>query len=711
MVTATDTRMRRNRRADATYPDRQSQHNAARANTRANTVREFIGVDGEGVTENSVHSYVLLSVGSESLHRNGQPLTFLDVAPFLWEMYLSNPHAVYGGFYLSYDYTMWFKSLPEERARLLLTDEGAAKRARKMGRNPIPFPVYYDQWEMDIHAGKRFKLRPLNSKAPWLYVCDMGPFFQTSFLNAINPESWPVPICTASEYETIRQGKDDRNAAMFGPTMMRYNTLENDVLGRVAQTLDAGFTAMGVRLKRTQWYGPGQSAQVWLNHIGAPDRDDTAQIPAKMLEAFRCSYYGGWFEIMAHGHIPGVTYEYDINSAYPAVIADLPCLKHGNWVTRTMGQEPPKDALAVVFATVRQNPNSGLRIGTMPHRTKDGAILRPRATQGWYLWQEIRAAQRAGCIHEITVYQSYEWQQTCDHKPFAAIADLYHQRQEIGKDTPLGKALKLVYNSAYGKLAQSVGEPRYANPIYASLVTGGCRIMIWDAIATHPNGVRDVTMIATDGVYFRSPHPSLPISDKLGEWSCGEKRNLCQVMPGLYWDDTARQNARGKLRSRGISPGDLRRVIPALDSRWARWWDHRTADPARYRRLCALFGVDAVRGLQEKWPSADVPISFGLVSAKLALHRNAWDTCGTLDRTPRVLSSDPSDKRDPATAHEIGGVIWTMPYAIAPDGLQSTPYDKRFGLELRAKIVADDVITPDGHIDDELYELSRGEHQ
>jgi len=51
-------------------------------------VTHFIAIDGEGVTVNGEHHYVLLSVGDKSLHKNGQHLSYEDVWAFLWDCFL-----------------------------------------------------------------------------------------------------------------------------------------------------------------------------------------------------------------------------------------------------------------------------------------------------------------------------------------------------------------------------------------------------------------------------------------------------------------------------------------------------------------------------------------------------------------------------------------------------------------------------------------------
>lgn len=704
---AVDVRMRR-ARSDKKYPDRTAQQNAVRALKRATEAREFVGVDGEGVTVGNVHSYVLLSVGSDSLHKGGAPLSFDDIAGFLWdERILYGPETVFVGFYLSYDFTMWHKSLPESRARMMLTDEGAAKRVRKMGKNPVPFPVYYEGWEMDMHAGKRFKLRPRGSKESWLYVCDVGPFFQTSFLKAIDPKGWPEPVVSDAEYATIAEGKAKRSSAVFDPAMVRYNTLENDVLGRVMRKLDEGFTGMGIRLRKTQWYGPGQAAQAWLNNIKAPTREDVEQAtPDDVMRAAQASYYGGWFEITCHGLIPGKTYEYDINSAYPAIIAGLPCLLHGKWSAGDGDGD-----LKLLYATIR---GTSEYLGAGPHRTRDGIILRPNITRGWFWLSEIQGAQRAGAIDSVDVHRTFSYRQSCDHHPLADIADLYAGRLVAGKNSPLGKARKLVYNSSYGKSAQSIGEPKYANPIYASLITAGCRAMIWDAIATHPGGLKDVTMVATDAVFFRSKHPSLPISSALGEWDFEIKENLCQFMPGVYWDDKARNRPSDdeiQAKTRGISARDLAKVVSILDRDFS-YYSHVINGSIDTRNLQRVmrFTDEQVSTFVNTWPHVSVPISFGLISAKLALHRNNWESAGTISSKPRLISANPSDKRDPATVYvDELGVIRSRPYNRPPGALTSTAYDKTFGMKLRAMMTENDIISEDGQVLDEIYDYVSGE--
>lgn len=771
------------------------------ADRASNTLR-FVGVDGEGVDRpDGKHEYVMLSVGQHTLWRNGRALTLGGILSFLWERYCADPEAAYVGFFLGYDFIQWEKLLPESVAYSLLTTKGIAERkSQRLSRaNPYPDAVVWEGWELDIMAGRRFKLRPhvhhrsaynslcrnrtcrevLDEYAPgepttiydhemewsipedwnavpftgsasafwaqamprmhvagsngeqatpqsgWLYICDTGPFWQTSFLNVINPKGWTDAVCTDAEFEIVVTGKADRGiVADYGSTnyfedMQRYNILENDILARVTERLNKGFMndAIPIKLPKADWYGPGRAAQIWMDSLHARVADTDAigwnkdhgtrtmvnaptgerkneggllnadvymSMPAWFADAARASYYGGWFEQMVHGHC-GNVWEYDINSAYPYIIASLPCLHttgdhNGKYRQGQSDSDIPRTPYTLLYGTVQ---GSNPYIGAMPYRTRDGRILRPHVTKGWYWQHEIEAAKRAGLVDnmEVESWTSYD-PCTCT-PPFnpidIGITRMYQLRLAAGKNSPEGKALKLVYNSAYGKTAQSIGSPKYSNPVYASLITAGCRTLILDAIAAHPQGAAGVTMVATDGLYVLQPFPegTLPLSETtLGMWDDVFKPNMTQLMPGVYWDDKVRdviaanerktqdeQHDAIPIKSRGVNAKDLASQIADLDARFA------------------MAHIALANGGVYDWPSIEFKVNFLLHSAKLALQRGKWDTAGKVEHgTRRNISSNPVSKRqsDAFRDDDWDGITRTRPYERGND-LLSTPYDKAFG--------------------------------
>lgn len=694
-----------------------------RIRTSARELTDFIGVDGEGVTYCVVcnqikrddsnicacgstiwnHDYVLLSVGSESLYNNdGSHLHWRQIFPFLYEQFENDPSAAYVGFFLGYDFTQWLRTLNKSRAESLLSKDGIARRNRKKsGGNPMPFPVHVGEWEweIDMLGMKRFRIRPGTGLPPggikndksWMVICDSGAFFQMRFTSAIKPEIGK--LVTQEEYDTVLEGKTRRSTAKLDGEMIRYNLLENDILGRVMAQLNDGFKAAGLKLRRDQWFGPGQAAQAWLDSIGAPTGELIREVvPEYAREAGRKTYYGGWFEIFRHGIVPGTAYEYDINSAYPYVISRLPCLLHGKWTTGVCeGKRELKELDSLGNRSIRIvhgiATGDDLWVGALPHRTKEGRVMRPNKTSGWYWQHEIEAGMRAGVINTFDVD---EWVQYdgCDcPPPFRAIAELYQLRIQVGKETSHGKAYKLIYNSAYGKMAQSIGNPKYANAIYASLITTGCRTMITDAIASHPNKTKDLLMVATDGVYFRTPHPSLDLDEKrLGAWGYKEKQNLTLFMPGIYWDDSSRdaitKGSDPKLKSRGISANDLAACIVEIDAQFKR---HEMGDD---------------------WPSIQLPVKFNMVTAVLALARGKWETAGKVSFDGiKKMSANPHTKRNPSSWVDPDNnyIIASLPYPTNVD-LETTPYERKFGDEMNNDSMTIEV-TQDGEFTHDFTEM------
>lgn len=679
-------------------------HNA-RTKQRAEGIPTFVGVDGEGVTKGDHQDYVLLGVGSDQIE-NADGLSFEAIMDFLYSCFREQPDSVFVGFYLGYDFAMWLRTLPEDRARLLLTEEGKAKRTRVLsGGNPIPFPVRYSGWEFDMLPGRRFKLRPqccdrvmekqhnkVHKGLPYMYVCDAGAFFQTSLLNAVNPKNWKDdPIVTEAEWRTLQEGKEARGNAVLDSTMRKYNSLENDVLSRLMARQAIGLRAMGIKLNRGQWYGPGQATQAWLDLQPEVKRRKDGNCPNKQfLEIARRTYYGGWFEIFMHGVIPGKSYSYDINSAYPFIMSTLPCLLHGTYrhgCGRTY--EDNDRQMVIVKATVE---GSDPYCGAMLYRSKAGGISRPTRSQGYYWLSELKAAIRAGVIDTIDVLEWWSYDPCKCRNPLRGLAGLYDYRQRVGKNTAVGKAAKLVYNSAYGKFAQAIGDAPYGNWAYASLITSGCRSMILDAIATHPEGTRALEMVATDGVFFRTPHPYLHQGEELGAWEEDTKDNLCLYKPGVYWDEKGKANA--SFKSRGFRASDFTDLIPGIEE--------------KFRELSRL-AADYPRAklLYMKWPRVQCVNRFSITSPTLALARNKWETVAEVHTDITVWqSSSPEDKRYPAP-YVDGDVLRTDPWTEGKV-LMSQSYNKHYRDEFYAKQEAlGEMLTEDGDVAADWSEMMK----
>jgi hypothetical protein len=695
---------------------------------RPPTQLNFIGVDGEGMTLDGEHRYVLFGVGEKQIEDpNG--LDWKRVFEFLYQVHTDAGkdarRNAYVGFFLGYDFTQIFKTLPEDRARMLLTKEGRQKRAHRELKNGTlqnngrkgmpPHPVECDGWQFDILGMKRLRIRPKmcdcefatckcdEKKASWMYICDVGSYFQTSFLKVIDPAGWAegTQIVTDEEWKIIQEGKGKRSTAVLDEEMRMYNRLENKVLSRVMATLNTGFHGIGINLSPAKWFGPGQAAQAWLKKEGVPTREDLSSVlPLRMVEAARASYFGGWFEIMMHGIIPGDTHEYDINSAYPAIIAKLPCLQHGIY---SYGEGLPPangNSYTLVYANL-ESPVlrtswkwKDQHIGAMLHR-ENGGISRPMMTEGWFWWHELKAAEKAKVIKRLDNQGYQQVQKWVSYvpcgclPPMAGIEGLYQTRLAVGKESPLGKAAKLVYNSAYGKFAQSEGmNPIFGNAIYASLITAGCRTQILEAIASHPYGKADIAMVATDAVYFLHEHPTLSVSSKLGEWDYKARRDLTLFKPGVYWDDITRERiANGdnpNFKARGFKASDFVTALGRIDQEF-REWDLIDGDVIKRNNQNGVGLPGVTLKTEWNWPSVKFTPTFVMTTALQALQRNKWEIAGRVqtevDAQPIEQNSDPWQKRNKVVRDTYRGrqIYRSLPHDFKYG--PSEPYDKHFGMD------------------------------
>jgi hypothetical protein len=278
-------------------------------------------------------------------------------------------------------------------------------------------------------------------------------------------------------------------------------------------------------------------------HYGkARHAEAIAVASSRVGDAASCAMYGGRFETTAVGSAIGDVTEYDLNSAYPAAMRDLPCLVHGRWA-RTRTNHGP---IAVSHLTFRHDTPDGPGVcHPLPVRRRTGELFYPREGRGWYWRAEY---DRPGL--DVTADVTYSWRPDgCDCRPFAWVADYYDRRKELDAATPgSGIPLKLTLNTLYGKNAQTRPEPGpWLNMVHASIITATVRRRMFDLYEALPP--RSVVMFATDAIFVHAPH-TLPTSDGLGGLADEHTyRELVIVQPGVYFDaDAAHFKSRGMPR-------------------------------------------------------------------------------------------------------------------------------------------------------------------
>jgi hypothetical protein len=494
--------------------------------------REFVAWDGEGINEtDGSHTYVLLanSVGGYDVKREG--LATVDVL----NMFLSHASdkRIHVGYGLSYDVNMWLKDLDKESLTRLYS-EGSTwwKRYRLEWRGGKSFTVFQN--------GKRFQIQ------------DVLPFFQRSFVAACDEylgTDWP-------DRERVIREKANRGHFTFDDIagIREYNDSELVTLVLLCQELRSRLDKVHIRVNR--WDGPGAIATALYKRYGV--KESMCSSPESVAHAATYGYAGGRFEIVRKGHSTTGAYQYDIRSAYPAAMRNLPCLAHGTW------HHAVRPTSIVPFGIYRVELSGPQVSSTRPQplwvRNHDGTVYFSDNAHGWYWSPEAQLGLEAGA----TIHEGWEYETQCECDPFGFVEPLYNKRaalKKAGDGAHVG--LKLGLNSLYGKLAQQVGweigPPLRLPPFHciewAGYVTSHCRSQVYRAAQHAPD---DVIAFETDAIFSRVPLP-LKLGDHLGDWEATEYASLTYLKSGMYWGTL--EDGTEIEKSRGINKGSIPRAL------------------------------------------------------------------------------------------------------------------------------------------------------
>jgi len=627
-------------------------HNSATRNLYRTDLpdnQEFRGVDGEGgnVPEEGTlfgvrHQYLSLRCGPHLLE-TGKPLSWNDCFSFLADQPSSFQYVAY---FFDYDVTMMCRTLPEKVARSLIT------RHLRIDKTGNTKPVTFGGFQFDYLPHKEFRVRRMGTKR-WVVISDVGQFFQKTFHNTLC--KWEIG--TEEERAFILRGKSMRaDFAGFDEEIRAYNALECLLLEQLMTNFRAVCWETGYVPKK--WQGPGHLASAMLAKHGVPRRED---IPILSNYKFRslaqAAYYGGRFETTATGPVRGPVYQYDINGAYVHLLKSLPCLIHGSW---KWVRERPSEGLW--FGEIYFDHDAPLLLYNFPVRLKNGNIQYPKEGNGVYWSVEIEAAESAGS--RTTFKQGWVLERHCDCRWFDFVDPYYKQRLALGKSAK-GYVLKLAGNSMYGKIAQSIGYAPYANPVWAGLITAGCRAMLINA---YKQDHADTYMLATDGI-FVSKKLDLPVSKELGEWDeTIHPDGIFIVQPGIYF-------AGDEPKSRGIQVGRVNEMRETFQEQW--------------NKYVQSHGLDYT-----------VPVEVtNFITLKQAIARNKFALAGTWEHATREISFEWYFKRKQGLALSRNGNLRTVPHNGGKEEV-SIPYARAIGGGL-TDVALDEVVTDEGLIEKE----------
>ena len=210
--------------------------------------------------------------------------------------------------------------------------------------------------------------------------------------------------------------------------------------------------------------------------------------------AWNC-YFGGRFEILKRGFI-GNAHLYDINSAYPYALANIPDITKGKWVK---SKSLLNDSHLGFFKIACDIPECKY-VPPFPFKSNNKLFFPSGKFITFCTLAELRACNNPDFYK---ILESFQYLDNSPYYPYKEFIDsIYNKRLEFKKENnPLQLPLKIILNSIYGKTAQRVGN-RIGNlfsPIIATSITGIARAMLYDFVQKY-NIENEVVSFATDSI-------------------------------------------------------------------------------------------------------------------------------------------------------------------------------------------------------------------
>lgn len=513
---------------------------------------EFIAWDGEGITpEGQAKQNFVLFGNSKGFSTSSDRLSSLDCLNLIINTELEHSNAIHVGFAFSYDVEMILADVPIKQMSIL----------RKKGY------VMWKGFRIEYRKGKWFQVgKRVGSNKVSCRIWDVFSFFGTSFLVAIEEYlGSDLP-----ELAPIKEGKDSRRTFTYPDVdsfIIPYWKMELDLTVRLMQALRERLYGAGLKIR--QWHGPGAIATYAMRDKHTALSMDK-NIPTDVNNAAQYAYAGGRFELFKLGRERNGVYAYDIRSAYPSAITQLPNLSQGYWEYQ---ERPTRIARFGVYHIKFAN-KSFFTPRPMPYFYRDArhTIHFPNITEGWYWSPEAELATSLG--NDATILEGWVFHDD-GSRPFMWVEEVYEKRAEWKRNgNPSQIALKLLLNSMYGKFAQRVGWERAGGPPtwhqleWAGYVTSHARAKLFRAMV-EAFKTNDLIGVETDGIFSRRELP-LQLGQSLGQWDCDYYEEMIYLQSGFYFK---KQEGEWKAKYRGFDRGTI--TVNDAENALALWtpWD------------------------------------------------------------------------------------------------------------------------------------------
>lgn len=401
-----------------------------------------------------------------------------------------------------------------------------------------------------------------------------------SFVNTL--KAWKIDVPNLEEIERMKSERATFSAENFDE-ILRYCNLELDALVKLIQRFRDNHVAAGLPTL-SGLYGPGAIANGLLRRHSI--KQYMLECPEINLAA-RHAYAAGRIERHRYGNYEGPLRIYDINSAYPYTISNLPSLAGGwrRW-RRRGGNAPNIIPMSLYHVRLFNHDKYASPLFYRKGHAKSRPIYFPNPKRNdyietWVWTPEYETLVKMGFPFECM--EAYLFAGDPNTRPFRWMEDLYLQKLAYKQEgNPAEKNAKLAINSVYGKFVQQAGYgrenkiPKWHQLEWGGYITSATRATIYNAMAS----VRFDNVVAceTDSIIVAGTEtPDIRIGEGLGEWSVKEYEGITFIQSGVYWLKKDGEWHDKYSKRRGYLPGTLHRddILRA--------WDHNPAgDSAIY---------------------------------------------------------------------------------------------------------------------------------
>ena len=521
--------------------------------------RPFVGWDGEGITyvDGEAQAYVLFGASTGD-YVIGQNLGTKQCLDLMLKVRMKNPHAIMVGFAISYD------------AEMIMRDF-EAKHLERIHKHTV---VHWNNYRIEFIPKKW--LQVTGTYAGQKLTCriwDVWSFFTASFVKAVEQY---LPDVSQDDLNMIISGKGQRGAftvETLRTEVVPYWQKELVLLVRLMTRLRE--LLHKVEIYPRMWHGPAAIAN-FLNKKAHTEKYMNRNLPEQVLDASQFAYAAGRVEQYKVGRAGQRIYKYDLNSAYPAAMVELPSLS-GEWRFRQASHITDIQMFGIYFVEYTAIHAVGsLLPHALFHRTKDGYITFPRLTNGWYWGPEVIQALKLNSLipGKPVCYVRAAWEMDCSgvSYPFGWVRDMYDKRVDMKKRKEQSQlALKLGLNSLYGKTAQRTGYerfkkiPEWHQYEWSGYITSRTRARMFEA-ASLAAARGSLIGIETDAVFTTEELPELVVGDGLGEWGYETFQDCVYLQTGVYWLLTDEGQWKPKFRGMDKDTLTLDMALTYLDT-------------------------------------------------------------------------------------------------------------------------------------------------